>query len=58
MTDNTEDAKRLRFSIDLDDEHRATLTAIAKSYKITQGEVIEALLDQAATEVITSSVPP
>jgi hypothetical protein len=35
-----------RYSIDLDESHRASLALIAKSYRITQGEVIEVLLDR------------
>lgn len=37
--------QRLRYTIDIDPEHRARLSEIAKEFKLTQGEVIAALLD-------------
>jgi hypothetical protein len=49
MTDNTTPDTRTRFSIDLDDNHRFSLALIAKTFKITQGEVIETMLDQMGT---------
>lgn len=49
MAESTTLDARTRFSIDLNERHRDALAAIAKSYKITQGEVIEVLLDRADT---------
>lgn len=49
MTENNTPDARTRFSIDLDDNHRSSLNLIAKTFKITQGEVIEVMLDQMGT---------
>lgn len=38
--------ERQRFSIELGDDHRDVLAGTAKTYKVTQGEVIEVLLDR------------
>jgi uncharacterized protein (DUF885 family) len=43
-TENTNDSVH-RFTVVSDKEHKAKLDVIAKQYKITQGEVIEVMLD-------------
>lgn len=40
----TDTAKRSRFSIDLPDDWQAYLAQVAKTHKLSQGEVIETLL--------------
>ncbi len=41
----TDAARKKRFSIDLDLTHQASLAMIAKTFKITQGEVVAIMLD-------------
>jgi len=45
-TEQPEGKDRQRFSIELGDEHRRQLAGYAKSYKLSQGEVLEVLLDR------------
>jgi len=45
-----ETTQRTRYSIDIDGPHREQLAAIAKAYKLSQGEVIETLLDYAGED--------
>lgn len=50
MTEITTPEPRPRFSIDLNEPQRAALNALAKEHKITQGEVVEVLLDRAVLD--------
>lgn len=47
MTDFYKDKGKLRYTVITTEQHREKLNKIAKTYRISQGDVIEVLLDQA-----------
>lgn len=49
----SENAKDVRYSLILDASTRSALAAVAKTYKITQGEVIQGLLSNMNPVVMT-----
>lgn len=51
---STTDTGRARYTIDLDPAARERLNELAKTYKLTQGEAIEVLLDLSRTMLDTT----